>query len=51
MKISSEHLFKMSKGPNMKIADPKLDLNMNVGITSWPDITLEVSDHFYVILW
>jgi hypothetical protein len=28
-----------------------LELQMNVGITSWPEIELEVSDHFYVIFW
>ena len=28
-----------------------IDLGMNVGITSWPGITLEVSEHFYNVFW
>ena len=34
-------------------ADDKagLGLQMDVGIVSWPEIELEVSDHFYVIFW
>ena len=26
-------------------------LSIDVALSSWPDITLEVSDHFYVIFW
>lgn len=26
-------------------------LSIDVNLTSWPDITLEVSEHFYTILW
>ena len=26
-------------------------IGIEVSLTSWPDITLEVSEHFYVIFW
>ena len=45
--VSNDDDFsKMNQGEKSNI-----DLGMNVGITSWPGITLEVSEHYYNVFW
>ena len=33
------------------VPNERINLGMDVGIVSWPEIVLEVSNHFYVIFW
>jgi hypothetical protein len=34
-----------------KISDGRLDFQMDIGISTWPEIELKVSDQLNVILW
>ena len=57
MKISLANLVDMAKVNNnnndlSKInTNGKIDLGMDIAITSWPGITLEVSEHYYNVFW
>jgi hypothetical protein len=52
MKISINDFVSLSQSvKNAGDGDERLALELDVGITKWPQIEMEVSDHLYVIFW
>ena len=59
MKISFANLVDFAKANtgsdlskmNQNEKNSKIDLGMDIAITSWPGITLQVSDYYYNIFW
>ena len=39
------------KDADVGSGDERFALELNVGITKWPQIEMEVSDHLYIIFW
>jgi hypothetical protein len=50
MKLSINDLVSLSQNVK-KAGDERLAIELDVGITKWPQIEMEVSDHLYVIFW
>ena len=38
-------------GDGSKVGLDMAGLGMDISITTWPDIVLEVSDQFYTVIW
>ena len=59
MKISLSNLVDLAKANtdsdlskmNQNEKNGKIDLGMDIAITSWPGITLEISEYYYNIFW